>query len=397
MVGKSHHSFLSKIFKIAFLALSASALWGALRELFALARRKKDEKEVRERRIEIREEDRRADYAFVINPSKPKAQQVEETVRSFFASRHMQPPMFIETLLDKDGYVCAKEALEKGAKVVVACGGDGTVRTVAGALCGTGVPMGVLPIGTANLFAKNVGLPTEVEEALKVVVSHGSKRIDMGSMRFLDSPDPDFRHRFLLISGIGTDAEMIGLTNISLKKYLGWGAYVIGGIKSFLTPHYSGTISVKKEDGKRVSFYGVRFRSFLVGNCGKIPLINLMPAASYTDGILDFKLVDTRKGLLGWAELISGLFYQSKAKDPNGQIPLSDAFTMKEVRGVRADLTLREKAPVELDGDAVGRSARIAVEVEKQALILRVPASSRDLDATGYIALGGLRRKIAGA
>ena len=391
-MGKRHRSFLSKIFRIAFLALSLSALWGAAKELVSLAKRKRDEKEVRERRIEIREEDRRADYAFIINPSKPRAQKVEEAVRSFFAERHMQPPMFIETLLEKDGYACAKEALKKGAKVVVACGGDGTVRTVAGGLCGTGVPMGVVPIGTANLFAKNVGLPTDVAEALKVVVSHGSKRIDMGSMRFLDSQNPDFRHRFLLISGIGTDAEMIGLTNLSLKKYLGWGAYVLGGLKSILTPYYSGTISVKKEDGTTVRFSGVRFRSFLMGNCGKIPLIDLMPGASYTDGILDFKLVDTRKGLLGWAELISGLFYQSKAKDPDGQVPLSDAFDMEEIRGVGAELSLKEKAPVELDGDVVGKSARISVKVEKQALILRVPASSQDIDATGYIALGELRR-----
>ncbi|MBO6003622.1 MAG: NAD(+)/NADH kinase [Aeriscardovia sp.] len=391
-MGKRHRSFLSKIFRIAFLVLSLSALWGAAKELVSLAKRKRDEKEVRERRIEIREEDRRADYAFIINPSKPRAQKVEEAVRSFFAERHMQPPMFIETLLEKDGYACAKEALKKGAKVVVACGGDGTVRTVAGGLCGTGVPMGVVPIGTANLFAKNVGLPTDVAEALKVVVSHGSKRIDMGSMRFLDSQNPDFRHRFLLISGIGTDAEMIGLTNLSLKKYLGWGAYVLGGLKSILTPYYSGTISVKKEDGTTVRFSGVRFRSFLMGNCGKIPLIDLMPGASYTDGILDFKLVDTRKGLLGWAELISGLFYQSKAKDPDGQVPLSDAFDMEEIRGVGAELSLKEKAPVELDGDVVGKSARISVKVEKQALILRVPASSQDIDATGYIALGELRR-----
>ena len=65
---------------------------------------------------------------------------------------------------------------------------------------------------------------------------------------------------------------------------------------------------------------------------------------------------------------------------------------MEEIRGVGAELSLKEKAPVELDGDVVGKSARISVKVEKQALILRVPASSQDIDATGYIALGELRR-----
>ncbi|MBO6006560.1 MAG: diacylglycerol kinase, partial [Aeriscardovia sp.] len=369
-----------------------AALSGAVRGLIKLAKKKRDEKEIRDRRIEIREDDQSADYAFIINPSKPRAAKVEETVKEFFAQRHMQPPVFIDTLIEKDGYACAKEALERGAKVVVACGGDGTVRTVGSALCGSGIPMGVLPIGTANLFAKNVGLPLDVKESLKVVVSHGSKKIDMGSMRFLDSTDPYFKHRFLLISGIGTDAEMIGLTNLSLKKYLGWGAYVLGGLKSILTPHYMGDISVKNEEDKIVRFSDVRFRSFLVGNCGKIPLLNLMPGASYTDGILDFKLLDTQKGLLGWAELISGLFYESKSRE--GEPLLNDAFKMEEIRGVEARLRLREKAPIELDGDVVGKSSSILVEVERQSLILRVPEGSHDVDATGFIPLADLRKNL---
>lgn len=390
MKSKKHHSLISAIFKIALSCFALISISRAGKSLISLTKKKRDEKEVRDRRIEIREDDQGADYAFIINPSKPKAAKLKETVKEFFAERHMPAPVFIDTLLEKDGYACAKEALAMGAKVVVACGGDGTVRTVGGALCGSGVPMGVLPIGTANLFAKNVGLPLDVKESLKVVVSRGSKKIDMGSMRFLDSDDPDFKHRFLLISGIGTDAEMIGLTNLSLKKYLGWGAYLVGGAKSILTPHYVGNICVKDRQGKSVRFSGVRFRSFLVGNCGKIPLLNLMPGASYTDGILDFKLLDTN-GILGWIELISGLFYESKSKTLD-QLPLKEAFTMEEIKGVEASLRLKEKAPVELDGDVVGKSSRILVQVEKQALILRAPAGSHDLDATGYIPLPSLRR-----
>lgn len=392
MKNEKHRSLISTVFRFAFFVFAFAAVSSAIKGLINLVKKKRDEKEIRDRRIEIREDDQSADYAFIINPSKPRAAKVEETVKQFFAQRNMQPPMFIDTLIEKDGYVCAKEALGRGAKVVVACGGDGTVRTVGSALCGSGVPMGVLPIGTANLFAKNVRLPMDVKESLKVVVSHGSKKIDMGSMRFLDSQDPYFKHRFLLISGIGTDAEMIGLTNLSLKKYLGWGAYVLGGLKSILTPHYMGDISVKSEEGRIVRFSNVRFRSFLVGNCGKIPLLNLMPGASYTDGILDFKLLDTQKGLLGWAELISGLFYESKSK--GGTPLLKDAFTMEETRGVEARLRLKGKAPIELDGDAVGKSSSILVQIERQSLILRVPEGSRDLDATGFIPLADLRKNL---
>lgn len=390
MKNQKHSSLLSVVFKIGFSIFAFSLLPDAIKGLINLAKKKKDEKEVRKRRIKIREDDRSAGYAFIINPSKPRAAKVEEAVREFFAERSMQPPVFINTLPEKDGYACAKEALKRGAEVVVACGGDGTVRTVGSALCGSGVPMGVLPIGTANLFAKNVGLPMSVKESLKVVISHGSKKIDMGSMRFLDSKDPNFKHRFLLISGIGTDAEMIGLTNLSLKKYLGWGAYVLGGLKSILNPHYTADISIKDEKGKVVRFSNMRFRSFLVGNCGKIPLLNLLPTASYTDGVLDFKLLDTKRGILGWAELINGLFYESKS-EPVRRQP-KGAFTIKEIKGVEASLHLKGKAPVELDGDAVGKSSKVLIEVDRQSLILRVPAGSQDPDVTGYIPLADLRR-----
>lgn len=392
MKNKKHFSLPAVVFKIAFFVFALSIFPNAAGGLTSLAKKKKNEKEVRKRRIKIREDDQSADYAFVINPSKPRAAKVEESVREFFAERRMQPPVFINTLPEKDGYACAKEALKRGAEVVVACGGDGTVRTVGSALCGSGVPMGILPIGTANLFAKNVGLPLDIRESLKVVVSHGSKKIDMGSMKFLDSGDPDFKHRFLLISGIGTDAEMIELTNLSLKKYLGWGAYILGGLKSVLTPRCSGNIFVKDEEGKAIRLSNVRFRSFLVGNCGKIPLLNLLPAASYTDGILDFKLLDTKAGILGWAELISGLFHESKSR-VGGQPQPKGAFSIKEIRGVKALLHLREKAPVELDGDVVGKSSNVLIEVERQSLTLRVPAGSRDPDATGYIRLADLRKE----
>ncbi len=118
--------------------------------------------------------------------------------------------MFIETQLDKDGRACALEALEQGADVVIAVGGDGTVRTVASAMGGTNHAMGIIPIGTGNLFARNMNIPVgDLEAAMLIAISHGSYKVDIGRLQLLDHPEEDHAHAFLIIAGIGFDAVMI--------------------------------------------------------------------------------------------------------------------------------------------------------------------------------------------
>ena len=104
-------------------------------------------------------DDDQVHYAFIVNPSKPQAEQRKQHIKEFCEAKHLTQIEFIETQLDKDGRACAFEALDHGADVVVAVGGDGTVRTVASALSGTGHALGIVPIGTGNLFARNMGIP----------------------------------------------------------------------------------------------------------------------------------------------------------------------------------------------------------------------------------------------
>ena len=79
-------------------------------------------------------DDDQVHYAFIVNPSKPQAEQRKQHIKEFCEAKHLTQIEFIETQLDKDGRACAFEALDHGADVVVAVGGDGTVRTVASAL-----------------------------------------------------------------------------------------------------------------------------------------------------------------------------------------------------------------------------------------------------------------------
>ena len=174
----------------------------------------------------VKRNDDQVHYVFVVNPSKPQAAQRRAHIEQFCRDKGLTDVEFIDTQLDKDGRACAKEALANGADVVVAVGGDGTVRTVASAMSGTGHAMGIIPIGTGNLFARNMGIPIDdIDAALTVATSHGSRHVDVGRLSLLDDPKADHGHAFLIIAGVGFDAAMIDDTDPQLKKNISWLAF----------------------------------------------------------------------------------------------------------------------------------------------------------------------------
>ena len=336
------------------------------------------------RRLVNRDDDQ-VRYAFIVNPSKPQAAEREAQIRRFCADKGLTQIEFIETQLDKDGRACALEALEHGADVIVAVGGDGTVRTVASAVSGTGHALGIIPIGTGNLFARNMGIPVDdIEAALTVATSHGSRHVDMGRLTLLDEPDRDHGHAFLIIAGIGFDAVMIGDTDPELKKNISWLAYFVSGAKNLFAPKYRGDVTITRADGDSHTITGLTFRTFMAGNCGQIPVFSLMPDASYDDGILDFQIIDTSGGLLGWANLFGDVVHQT-ITGKAGSSPLSTNSTIDTIQGVSAEIVLEKPVLAEVDGDMLPATRHIRFDVERQALCVRVPEVEPDLSATGVI------------
>ena len=321
-------------------------------------------------------DDDQVHYAFVINPSKPQAEQRKQHIQEFCEAKHLTQVEYIETQLDKDGRACALEALEHGADVVVAVGGDGTVRTVASALSGTGHALGIIPIGTGNLFARNMGVPVDdIDAALTVATSHGSRLVDMGRLTLLDHPEDDHGHAFLIIAGIGFDAAMIDDTNPELKANISWLAYFVGGVKNLFAPKFRGTLTVTSADGSTHTIKNLDFRTVMAGNCGQIPMFSLMPAASYDDGLLDFEIIDTTGGILGWANLFGDVVHQTIIGKPE-QNPLSTNSTIEQVQGVSAEITLEKPAKAQVDGDMLPETKHIRFSVDHRALIVRVPDAS---------------------
>ncbi|PST46993.1 diacylglycerol kinase [Bifidobacterium callitrichos] len=333
----------------------------------------------------VERDDDQVHYAFIVNPSKPQAEVRRQHIEEFCASKGLTEVEFIDTQLDKDGRACALEALKHGADVVIAVGGDGTVRTVASAVSGTGHALGIVPIGTGNLFARNMGIPVDdIDAALTVATSHGSRTVDMGRLTLLDHPEEDHGHAFLIIAGVGFDAAMIDDTDPQLKKNISWLAYFVGGVKNLFTPRYHANVTITSRDGSTHSTRGLIFRTFMAGNCGQIPVFSLMPNASYDDGLLDFEIIDTTGGILGWANLFGDVVHQTITGRAE-QNPLSTNSTIDQIQGVSAELTLEKPALAQVDGDMLPETRHIRFDVERRALIVRVPEVTPDLSATGTI------------
>ena len=365
-----------------FLIIAAIAIVVVLIAVIVIALRAQ-----RRRKLAQTLEKRRDDevqYAFIVNPSKPQAEARRLHIQRFCEAKGLNRIRFYDTQLDKDGRVCALEALEDGADVVIAVGGDGTVRTVASAVSGTGHALGIIPIGTGNLFARNMGVPVDdIDAALTVATSHGSRLVDMGRLTLLDHPEDDHGHAFLIIAGIGFDALMIDDTDPELKKNISWLAYFVSGVKNLFAPKYKGNVTITSADGSTHSTRGLTFRTFMAGNCGQIPMFSLMPEASYDDGILDYEIIDTSGGLIGWANLFGDVLHQTITGKAQ-QSPLSTNSTVDQVQGVSAEITLERPVLAQVDGDMLPETKHIRFSVERQALCVRVPeAASED---TGILA-----------
>lgn len=190
------------------------------------------------------------------------------------------PPVWLATTAADHGAGATARALGQGADLVCALGGDGTVREVAGALAGTGIPLGVLGLGTGNLLARNLGLPhDDFDASLRAVLEGSQRRIDLGRVRFDDGPE----YCFTVIAGMGMDAELMAGAQPRLKARLGWPAYLLGSARALAQRGFGARVVA---DGRRP--VPGRSRMVLVCNCGLLPGgIDLVPEARIDDGQLD--------------------------------------------------------------------------------------------------------------
>ncbi|MDN4477699.1 diacylglycerol kinase family protein [Demequina sp. SYSU T00039] len=319
--------------------------------------------------------DRQERVAFIANPTKANVAELREQALRACAIRYLPQPMWLYTTPDDPGVGQAREALAAGADLVVAVGGDGTVRAVAEALAGTGVPMGILPLGTGNLFARNLDLPLDDPAALLRTVLEGGERLsDVGWLELVRSPDGEGegdRHIFLVIAGAGLDAEMVAGATDQLKRRLGWLAYFFAAARH-LGKRMDATIAVDAEPPAESTM-----RTVLLANVGRLPAgLRLIPDASFDDGRIDVAAIDARGGLVGWTELFGVVVAKSSGIREPWLLSVLQTSRIDYATGERIDIRIREPQNVQVDGESMGRATRLRASVQAGALTLRVPRSS---------------------
>jgi YegS/Rv2252/BmrU family lipid kinase len=287
--------------------------------------------------------------AVVVHPGKhDDLQNFQSAVGKAMTDLGWAEPLWLETSLADPGKGLAMSAVAAGVDVVLASGGDGTITACAAGLAGTGTPLAVLPCGTGNLLARNLGLPLDLDAALTVALTGDDRQLDVGEAN---------GQTFVVMAGLGFDAVMLAGTSDLLKKHAGWLAYALSGLRhSWDRPT---RMMIKADDGPPLdrSASGV-----IIGNVGTLQgNVRLLPDAVPDDGVLDVAVL-TAWGAIGWLVLAFDVLRRRKTIQVTW-------LTCRELV-----VETKRARPWQVDGDVIGFGRRLVVRVRPASLLVRVPA-----------------------
>jgi YegS/Rv2252/BmrU family lipid kinase len=289
--------------------------------------------------------------AIVVNPTKVvdlDARRAE--ICAALAKAGWPEPQWLSTTPEDPGCGMTREAVDAGVDVVFAFGGDGTVMACASVLAGTDVALAILPSGTGNLLATNLGLPGDLAAGVAVATGGNRRRIDVGVVEDLPGSC------FTVMAGMGFDAEMLAGTSERLKRRIGWPAYVVAALRR-LTDRPA-RVRVRVDDGP---FRRYRARSVLVGNVGRLQGgVPLLVDAEPDDGWLDVAIL-TPHTLGHWVALAVAVLRRQR-----------DVPAMTVLRARRVEILSGREQSRELDGDVVSPSRHMTVTIRPAALTVCV-------------------------
>lgn len=302
----------------------------------------------------------------VMNPTKHSdPERFRKRLRTVVDAIHDTSLTCLDTTPEDPGHGQTLQAMRDGADLVIAAGGDGTVRMVASALAGSDVRMGIIPVGTGNLLARNLELPLDdVERALLTAITGKDRRIDVGWLQAgmsQEEADAAPRRIFLVMSGYGADAQMIGYTDPQLKKRVGWIAYVFGGIRTIVGRSHDVVVSLPGG-----SSFALKARTVLIGNVGKLPGgLVLMPGATIDNGRLEV-LVAAWRGAAGFSQIVTQIVNPRIVARPR-------LSTMERYLTEAVHVAATKPQPVQLDGDTEDAATHLVASVDAGALMIRTP------------------------
>jgi diacylglycerol kinase family enzyme len=294
--------------------------------------------------------------AVVVNPVKvADLDEFRRTVDGALTAAGWPAPTWYETTVEDPGRGQTEQAVRAGAQVVFACGGDGTVMACVTALAGTDVALAVLPQGTGNLLAANLGLSNDLAAGLQIAVERGRRRLDVG---VVDD------QCFAVMAGMGFDAQMLDSTSETTKARIGWPAYIVGAAKHLRDRPMR--VSIRIDDRPPLRR---RARSVLVANVGRLQGgVRLLTDAEPDDGWLDVAVL-TPRTLGHWLAMGWALVRR------RGSVP-----RMEVLRGRKVEIASNRAQPRQLDGDLIEPGRSLKAEIKPESLWLCVPRPAQHPD-----------------
>ncbi len=298
---------------------------------------------------------------FIYNPTKNGSDAAKTLISRSVSMAGWPEPLLMETTAEDPGFSMAAAALEAKADVVIVGGGDGTVRAVGQTLRHTEIPLGIIPLGTGNLLARNLSLDvTDIAGCVQTALFGHQRHIDAGLMELEDGITGAIsKHSFMVIAGLGMDADVMNDTNSKLKEHVGWLAYSEAGLRHLAGRRKKISITLDDEPAQQR-----KVRSVLFANCGLLPGgIDFVPGALIDDGVLDVVVISPRSAF-GWLAMAGKVVFQHK-----NHLPVINFYRSR-------NLTIRTVLPVEtqIDGDPSGPATAVKVSVEPKAVLVRVAA-----------------------
>ncbi len=290
--------------------------------------------------------------AIVVNPVRVRdVPQLQLACTRAFAASGWAPPEFLLTTPEDAGSGLAAAAAAAGASLVLAVGGDGTVRACAQSLADTGVPLSIVPNGCANLTARALRIPGDLEAALAVALQ--------GDPRPVDLADADGM-TCVAMAGIGLDAAVVGAAPALLKRHAGWLGYAAAAVPKLIAPPARFTVVMDGQPARLLTAHTVA-----VGNLGLLPGgFELLPDARMDDGMLDVAIL-APAGLPGWASIGVRIALRSRRDDSQ----------LQRSRAREIQITADAELPRQVDGELTAPGRSLRVTVRPGALRVMVPRS----------------------
>ena len=279
-------------------------------------------------------------------------------LRGSLADNGFPEPIWSEVQKSRQAPKRIRAAISAGAELIIAWGGDGMVQRCIDVLAGTDVALAIMPAGTANLLATNLGIPTDVSEAVQIALHGVRHRIDVGKIN---------GEHFAVMAGAGFDGVMINDTSTVAKERVGRLAYIRSSVKAMSAPRANAAIRVNGEP-----WFTGSASCVLVGNVGTVlGGLKLFEAATPDDGVLDLGVVSA-EGPVQWARVLGRVVV-------HGDVDHSPF--VKTTQAVKVDVKFDKKVPWEIDGGARGKTKRLKVRVMPQSVIVCVPSAAAKDDS----------------